>query len=403
MGKPPREKRRISEASSVSRTPGEHADSIDRDINTDNSSSSGACGSVGDDIVPNSGPYRSLDNVLSAWRAVDGYPNSLMTSVDAPDGLHNDLLEPSFDDFMSLDFGENLLSKLAAPVLGIDSNPKTQSEDSQSKVDENMCFDSNLSSPLANKGHDCSREAHAILESLSFPRPDKAHLISQPSPGSASTTASTADRVPLDHILCLNREASERLGPLLTCACAESPYLALLYASIISRILIWYQQAAGCTPSASWNPTAMIRDTGSQHVSLTESLPNSSSSSGVGSSAWSSTAASRFGSGGAISTPTLTQSTIVGVTPTKMALGTFSVDDLRVQTALKIQLVSGELRRAGHLIDQFASHNSGGRNLADEYSYSGVNSLYESLKSWFRREHLRITNLIKSNLRDLNT
>ena len=403
MGKPPREKPRVSEASNASRKPGEHAGSIDRDIATDKSRSSGACGFVEDTIVPSAEPYQSFDDVPSAWRAVDGYPNSLMTSVDAPDGLHNDLLDSSFDDFMSLHFGENIPFKLASPVLDCGSSPKTQTEAPQSKVDEDMCIDSTLVLPPGNKGHDCSREAHEILESLSFPRLDKAHFISQPSPGSAPASASTADRVPLDHILCVNREASERLGHLLTCACAQSPYLALLYASIFSRILIWYQQAAGYTQGASWDPAAMILDTASQHVSLTDSLTDLSSTSGVGSSSWSSTAASTFGTGGAISTPTLTQSTVLGVTPTTMALGTFSVDDSRVQTALKIQLVSGEMRRAGHLIDQFASHNSGGQSVADGYNCIGVNSLYQSLNSWFRGEHSRITNIIKSNLRDLNT
>ena len=403
MGKPPREKPRISEASSASRTPSKQAGSIDRDIATDNSCSSGPSGAVGDTIFPSSEPYRSVDNVTSAWRAVEGYTNSLMTSIDEPDGSHSDLLDPSFDDLMSLHFGENILSKLAAPGLDCDSDPKTQAEASQSKFDEKMCFDGTLELPSGGKGHDCSREAHEILESLCFPRLDKANFIAQPTPGSSSASASPADRVPLDHILCLNREASERLGHLLTCACAKSPYLALLYASIFSRILIWYQQAAGCTPGASWDPAAMILDTASPQVSLTESLPSLSSTSGVGSSAWSSTAASTFGTGGAANTPTLTQSTVFGVTPTTMALGTFSVDDLRVQTALKIQLVSGEMRRAGHLIDQFASHISGGQSLADGYICSGVNSLYQSLNSWFRGEHSRITNIIKSNLRDLNT
>jgi len=403
MGKPPRERFRIPEVPSASRTPGEHAGSIDRDRPADNSGSSGAGGSVGDGTVLSSGPYQSVNNVPSAWGAVDGYPNNLMTSVDAPGGFHSDLFGPSFHDLTSLEFGGNLLSTLASPELEGYSTPTAQTKASQSEVDESMYFDSTLMPPAGSKGHDCSREAYDILGSLSFLKLDKAHSISQSSPGSVSTTASTANRVPLDHVLCLNREASERLGHLLTCSCAGYPHLALLYASIISRVLFWYQQAAGCTPSASWNPAAITLDTASHHVSLTESSPSSGSGSGGGSSTWSSKVASTFGTGGATNTPTLTRSTGLAVTPATMAIGTFNVDDLRVQTALKIQLLSGEMRRAGRLIDQFASHNSGGQSLADEYNFSGVNSLYQSLSSWLRGEHSRIANMMRSNLRELNT
>lgn len=87
-----------------------------------------------------------------------------------------------------------------------------------------------------------------------------------------------------------------------------------------------------------------------------------------------------------------------------MAIGTFNVDDLRVQTALKIQLLLGEMRRAARLIDQFiASHGSGNQRLRDELSSSGEDSLYQSLDSWLRNEHSRIANMMKSQLQELNT
>ena len=403
MGKPPRERLRIPEEPSVSRTPGEYRGSIDRDRPCNNSCTSGSSGSVVDGSVLTSGLFPNINNVPSVWGAVDGYPNSLMTSVDAPDAFHGDLLGPSLQDFLSMEFDDDLLPALASPELEGYSTPEAQTKHSQNQVDESLHFDSTLMPPAGNKGHDCSREAYDILGSLSFLKLKKAYSISQSPPGSASMTANTANPVPLDHVLCLNREISERLGRLLACSCARSPHLALLYASIISQILIWYQQAAGCTQSTSWSPVAVALDTASQQGSLTESSPKSGSGCLGEFFTWSNTAASTFSSGSATSTSALADSTGLAVTPAKMAIGTFNVDDSQVQTALRIQLLSGEMRRAGCLIDQFTSHNSGGHGLAEEYAFGGVNSLYQSLDSWLRGGHSRIVNMMRSKLRELNT
>ena len=405
MGKPPRERLRIPEAPGASCTSNEHVGSHER--GRINNCSSGTGGFGYDGIVPSSGPVLSVNNVVLARGAVDGHPNSLRTSVDVLDAMHSDLFGPLLPDFTSLEFGDGLssntetgpISTLGSPELEGYSTPAAQTEASQTQVDESRYFDSALLPPVGSKCHDCSREAYDILGSLSFHSLNNAHSIFESPPGSTPTTASTANRVPLDHVLRLNREASEQLGRLLTCSCAGSPHLALLYASIISQVLIWYQQAAGCTQSASWSPSAIRLDTASHHVSP----PSSGTGSGGGSSTWSSTAASTFSAGSANSTPTLTQSTGLAVVPAKMAIGTFNVDDLRVQTALKIQLLSGEMRRAGRLIDQFTLHNSGDQCLADEYTFGGVNSLYQNLDSWLRSEHSRIANMMRSKLRELNT
>lgn len=409
MGKPPRERLRIPEAPSTSRTSGGHAGSQDRDRN--NSYSIGTGGFGYDGIVLSSGPILSVNNLFSARGAVDGHPNSLKASDDALLAMHSDLFGPLLPDITSLEFGDGLssnmetwpFSTLGSPELEGYSTPASQTEASQTQDDESSCFDSTLLPPVGSKGHNCFREAYEILGSLAFDSLNNAHSIPESPPCSASTTASTANRVPLDHVLRLNREASERLGRLLNCSCAGSPHLTLLYASIISQVLIWYQEAAGCTQSASRSPAAMSLDTASHLVSRTGSSPSSGSGPGSGSSAWSSTAASTFSTGGARNTPTLTQFTDLADVPAKMAIGTFNVDDLRVQTALKIQLLSGEIRRAGHLIDQFTSHNSGGQRLTNGYTFGGVHSLYQSLDSWLRGEHSRIANMMRSRLRELNT
>ena len=394
MGKPPRERLRILEGSGVPRTPGDHENRTRNDNCTNGNG-------IDASVLP-SGPFPNINNVSSAWGTVDGYLSSLMTSVDAPDASHAHPLGCSLHDFPSLEFGDDLLPTSALP--GLDGYPTSaaQTKHSQNQVDESLNFDHAMMPPAAGKGHDCAREAYDILGSLSFLRLDKVRCTCQPASSPASMTAETADRLPLDQVLHFNREVSERLGHLLTCPCARSPHLALLYASIISRILIWYQQAAGYSESASWSPTNMTLDTASHHGSLTESLAKSRTGSRAGSWTWSNTAASTFSTGSAISASSLEISNGLAVTPAKMAIGTFHVDDLRVQAALKIQLLSGEMRRVGHLIDQFTSLNSSGHGLADEYAFGGVDNLFQNLESWLRDGHSRIINMMRSKLRELN-
>ena len=411
-GKPPRERLRFPEAAGTSCASGEHAHRGGHDGDGRNNSCSSGTGAFGyDGMVQGSGPVLGINNELPSSVAVDGHPDSMTTSVSTLDATQNDLFGPLVPDFTSLEFGDGLfsnmetatISTLTTPESENYSTPATKTDVSQTQVDESRYLDTALQPPLSSKGHDCFREAYDILGSLAFHSINNAHSIPEPSSsGSTSTTASAANRVPFDQVLRLNREASERLGHLLNCSCAAFPQLTMLYASIISQVLIWYQQAAECAQNPSWNPAAMKLDTLSHPVSLTGSSPNSASGSATGSSTWSSTAASPFSTDSAKSTRPLGQFTGLAVVPAKMAVGTFDVDDLRVQTALKIQLLSGEIKRAGRLIDQFASHNSG-QCMNDEHTFGGISSLYQSLDSWLRDEHSRIANMMRSKLRELNS
>jgi hypothetical protein len=216
--------------------------------------------------------------------------------------------------------------------------------------------DSGINLTMSHSGHDCSRGAHEILRNLSFLNVSKSE--STPSSGAPSTAAASssergaiANQVPLDDVLRLNYEARERLSALLACSCAKSSDLALVHAAIISRVLMWYQKAAGGTQGAS-------------------------------------------GSDGAVQDDTLN---MLAVTPVKMAIGTFEVDDVRIQTAWKMQLLSGEMKRAGRLIDQFLAPNSGG-----EAGVNSVDGLYRSLHAWLSAEHSRIMHQMTLKLQELN-
>ena len=396
MGKPPRGRLRIADVPGGPRRPDEYTGSISRDRPDDNNCSSGATGSVIDSIVLNSGPFSSVNSVPSAWDASDDYIDSLMTSVDMSDALQTDLLESSNSNFASLEFDDHLLhtnmqtgsiSTLEIPEVEGFSTSAAETKPSQTQVDENVNFDS-VSMPYAGSGaHDCSREAYDILGSLSLLNLNMAHCVPGSASSSASTPASTTHRVPFDYILFLNRESSERLGRLLTCHCARWPHQALLYASIISLVLTWYQEAAGCTQKASWSPVATATDTASPYESSSGSP-----------SPWSTTPVfTAVGTGGA-STPTYTGATALAVAPTHMAIGSFNIDDQEVQAALRIQLLLGESRRTGALIDLYRS--SSGIN---ELQFSSVDSLHNSLTSWLKTEHLRIADVMRSRLREVST
>jgi hypothetical protein len=362
MGKPPRDRLRISDAPRSSRKVGGHVNGIDRN---------------------NRG-------------TVDSFVTSILSSIDAPDALSDDILGSSLVDFMCLDFGDELLYSnvesgpmctLESPEFEDYSHSAEQNKALQSHVDESIFSDGAYMLPIESKCHDCFREAYDILGSLSFLNMSGAHFTSQPSPGSGST----AENVPLDHILRLNRESSIRLSCLLTCFCARSPYLALLYASIISRMQIWYLQAAECTQGAPWNSAPVLADGLLGNVSPSASIPESPLP-------WSSSTASTVTTSGAGMSPT-TGSTTLAVAPTQMAMGSFNIDDQQVQTALRIQLLLGEIRRAATLIDLFSSRSSSD---IDEFTFSGTDSLYKSLSSWLKREHARIVGIMKSKLKEVD-
>lgn len=401
-GKPPRERLRPPVAPSTLSTFGgnAHADNHDRDRR--NSSCSRGTGGFGyDDFVRNSS------------QIFHGHPTGPGMTVNSSDTTQNDTFRPLFPNFTTLDFDNPIFSNmdtrpmntLANPASSSYVTPAPQTDVPQPQVEDSGYLENALLQPVDSKGHDCFREAYEILGSLACHRLNKLHSLSEPpSPGSGSITPSCASRVPLDQVLGLNREASERLGRLLTCSCAASPQLTMLYASIVSQILNWYSQAAGCTQGAPWNPSGMNLDTASasHQMPLTVSSPSSRSGSGVGLfTTWSSTAASTLSESRGKNTPALCQ--LPGpVAPAKMAIGTFDIDDMRVQTALNIQLLSGEMRRAGRLIDQFALHNFDGQCVTNQYTPGGLHSLYQSLDAWLRSEHSRIANMMKAKLRELN-
>ncbi|KAK4147651.1 uncharacterized protein C8A04DRAFT_24198 [Dichotomopilus funicola] len=319
------------------------------------------------------------------------------------DGLHHDLnfigADPLHSGFVDWAASESYWADNALP-----EEPEHDRASSNASHTPESSRPGSASMVLSGTGdHDCLRDAYEILGNLSNLNISKGHFGSP-----LETTPQTPTQsVPLDHVLRINREASERLGQLLLCTCDRSPHLQLLYASIISRVLIWYQQVTDCTShhdrvvswsSSSYLPPAITLD----DFSVTAMAPSSLASSN---------AAAPTAPSGPVPSPggsnvgTTRAAAPLAIGPSSMAIGTFNVDDLGMQAALKIQLLSGEMRRAGWLIDLFTSfHHGGGQCMADMSSpgFGGESNLYQILDSWLRGEHLRVTNLMRSKLRELN-
>lgn len=215
----------------------------------------------------------------------------------------------------------------------------------------------------------CTQESKDIMRRLYCANPS--------APISDGVPARTLD---LGSVLTRNRDVVGRLRLLLKCPCARLPHTAMLYASIVSRVLLWYKQA--------------ISNTNGKGVSYppTPEAPGSTSSSTSGDS---------LSSLGARAT---SEQMGVSVLPTAITVGTFQSYDHDLQTALTNTLILSELKRVSNLITAFLSLGTEiydpeaacpaaeelGTNLAD------VN-LVASLGAWLQTEYRGIVAKASSN------
>lgn len=212
----------------------------------------------------------------------------------------------------------------------------------------------------AADSHNCHKLAYSTLESLSF-RQESLTLAK----GEPLTQT-------MDKVLNRNKQAVGSMHQLLQCSCSKSPHLAMLYASITSKILMWYQLAAGCTkPTTSWDYFSALGGVAHQPTP-----PLSASSSP-------SMAFVQPGS-------PITQTNQFVVTPMQFSVGAFSVDDESAQEALRRQLLLSELKKAGNLIDLLSVQ---GR---DELATGEVNDIYSALGTWLKCELNRTISFLKS-------
>lgn len=233
---------------------------------------------------------------------------------------------------------------------------------------------SNNTSLLQTDSHHCQKLAYATLDSLSV-RQDGEHLTQT-----------------MDKVLNRNKHAVDNMRQLLACPCSRSPHLAMLYASITSKILMWYQLAAGCArpaaTTATWDSFPPLDHNNQPTPPLSAS--SSPAATSVATPATSPVAAHKAGgpSAGFV------------VTPMQFSAGAFSVDDEAAQEALRTQLLLSELRKAGNLIDMLCVQ--GGGRPAESSSAAAavpggeVTDIYSALGTWLKCELNRTVGSLQS-------
>lgn len=369
MGKPPRR-------SSVSRSMNSPAAANESNGNNNSTSTS----SSGSAEMPLELEQPALTTFLGlTWDPMDedSHSNSIMNFFNA-EGLDPELSMPNFPDCAA---GFNDEATMEQPNISLNSShfpsaassprPGNYSSPEAYLLPRNETTDHWRSSVTLNRAgnHGCLHRLHKILECLPVLNSRQAEHETSPPTASTATKESPPQLVPLDLILQLNRTATEGLFPLVTCSCTRLPHVALLYASIISQILAWYQQAAGCTQTKS--PS-------SNSTTATEKLTFDGNGNG---------------------TPAIpSQSVEIAVVQSRMTIGTFNVDDQRLQTAMKICLLLGEMKRVKCLMDQLRSQTD-----ALESMIADVEEVFRSVNSWLGRDYLRIFDMMQSKLRELNT
>ncbi|KAJ4305329.1 hypothetical protein N0V90_000860 [Kalmusia sp. IMI 367209] len=169
-----------------------------------------------------------------------------------------------------------------------------------------------LDSRLLGPRHRCYHESNEVIQLLSIPE----RLF----PDDAPITLDVAQ------ILQANKRAVESLDRLIDCNCAKQRgHQAMLYASLISRALWWYREAAGDDVYTSLN-TADPSGVPSPITSGTLTPPRS-----------------KF------------PERCVQINASSVTVGGFDIDDPQMQRAFRNQLIRHEVRKAGVLIDKFAA------------------------------------------------
>jgi len=188
--------------------------------------------------------------------------------------------------------------------------------------------------------HCCYTLAYSTLESLRIIGSDATHAY--PSMECKS----------LDNVLSITRLAVQSVLQLLSCPCSSDPHLAMLYSSITSKLLTWYQIAAGV------NVTASAR------------APPSLSSGSM------SPASSGFSS--PLSTPASETEMAFNIALQPLQFGVYQFDEAE-QQRLRRQVVLRELKNCGQLVEALANWRGDGASEQGEF-------LYDVLGAWLKSE-----------------
>jgi hypothetical protein len=312
----------------------------------------------------------------------------LASDLSALDHLFKAPLSPSWQNFLSAEFGADGVSPnlgsgmMDGPSLDMQDFTTSRTSTDGEWSDDSSAQASGTFTTNCAQEHNCTKNAHAILRSLSYETGGEVAL--PPPDGSSSPAAPlTTPSVPFAQMLEVNRTASKCLKALLMCPCASSPGLALMYSSILFNILEQYGRAASSidyNQSHPINPLIAPAVQGGTH-GVSQSSGNASQVKGIGES----------GIGSARSAPFFA--------PSQIWIGSFSIEDSPTQAALSIQVLHDEVRQIEPLVNLLAA--SGRGNVDRSTSDNNAQDMGESLQGWVRKEHTKTVSLVRRRLAHL--
>ena len=200
-------------------------------------------------------------NAIANGNAGTSSTGTISPTIHGPASTYFESLEDTLSSLSNTDLSQLINSE--------PSNSRTSPSSSASPVptDRNLPLVLPQLSNDSSGTHDCYVVANSTLAIL--------HVSSQPMSndsgnGAVYTLSSNANpRVRMqdtqnwDEVLRCTREAIGNVLYLLRCSCARDPQMAMLHASIIIRILFWYQLAAGVRvstslPLPSWDGSSIM-------------------------------------------------------------------------------------------------------------------------------------------------
>ena len=268
-------------------------------------------------------------------------PNSMLSSLD----FSQQFIDPDSSNSISSPSNSTSYSRVGAPDFV--TNPR------QTSAGAHDCY-MVATSTLATL-HYRSRSLHSNGSDL------LSSLYTNP-PTIFPTTASAIQT--LDDVLRSNQEAVSNVFDLLRCSCARESHMAMLYASIIVKVLFWHQVAAG------------TRGNSSRLNRSPEWLPSPADSpTGVLSS-------------GSRKSPCLSAAPFISSEPIK--IGTYTPDEEDQEPIRRLFLLSN-LKKTGRLIEAFAAMG--------EDVEPTTRNLYASLALWLKSEFSRIIKDVGSGVK----
>ncbi|KAK4464790.1 hypothetical protein QBC42DRAFT_317632 [Cladorrhinum samala] len=246
------------------------------------------------------------------------------------------------------------------PQLGLMSNPTAALPSSLQHYEPLISPSSSISG-----SHSCALEPYEIFANLICPAKD----IHPPK--------SNSDRVPvhLDQVLHCNRKAVDRMVELLKCSCSTSTHRLMIHGSILSKILIWYQQAAGLQCSSDClNPESrgLVELTG---MTPSGTFPPSRSDR---------------------ASNDLAQTTGFIVTAVPASLGTFGIEDHKMQAKIRNHLILSEVEKMSSLVQLFESH------ISFDSPGSSAAGLHALTTAWIRKEYTDLVTFLKTERSSLD-